>query len=49
MGQETDPPIGVNIRSASVVPQAETTTDGTWELPAAEDAPTVWAVLFSST
>lgn len=32
--------------SASVVYQAEKTADGTWKLPAAEDAPKVWAVLF---
>lgn len=29
-----------------MVHQAEKSADGTWTLPGAEDAPTVWALLF---
>lgn len=47
-GQEARTPISMNIRSQRLGSSSgrKNPADGTWKLPAAEDAPTVRAVLF---
>ena len=47
-GQEARTPISTNIRSQCLGSSSgrKKPADGTWKLPEAEDAPTVWAVLF---